>query len=406
VGFQNSGDNNIRIPYDVSLPAKDTTQISFSGNLSADQGTATRNVLSSGLAYTSSSQLATSTTALEDMDQATGLAAGDKIVISGTKADGTAVADTDFAIFDGSGDSKTYGDLVDAIQTLFPDSTVTVNSGDIRVTDKATGYSLTNVNLEFSGATGHSLTVPSSFDITSAGGADSKNTSIEIFDSQGVAHTVSASFVKTNTVNKWDLVCTAISGDATVVQNRVKGITFGSDGSLAGVDQADTTFQFKFAQNSVNTTKVQLDLGTIGEFNGVSQLGGTSTVAASNQDGYAAGSLSSMSVSQEGVLVGVFTNGVRADIAAIKLSTFQNPAGLTAIGNNYYTTSANSGDPVASKALSGSAGGISGGSLEKSNVDMASEFVNLIEAQNGYQANARTISVASTLVQTLTQLIR
>jgi flagellar hook protein FlgE len=113
-----------------------------------------------------------------------------------------------------------------------------------------------------------------------------------------------------------------------------------------------------------------------------------------------------MSVDQNGVLEGVFTNGQRADIAAIKLATFQNPGGLSSVGNNYFATSANSGDPVVCKALSGGAGSISGGTLEQSNVDMNTQFVDLIQAQNGYQANARTISVASTLVQTLTQLIR
>ena len=404
-GFQSNANSDVQIPYNVSLPAQATTQISFSGNLSASDVTPTQNILCSGVTYTVKGQLAGTGTLLKDLDQGTKLASGDKLVISGATADGTAVADTDFALFNPDGSSKTYGELVTAIGTLFPDSTVTLNSGQIQVTDKATGYSLTDVKLAFAGGVDHSLAVPTTFKVNSAGGADSMNTSIEVYDTQGVAHTVSASFVKTNTTNKWDLVCTSISGDAQVVQGRVKGVNFGTDGSFAGVDQVDNTFQFAFADEGSNVSKVQLNFGTAGGFNGVTQLGGTSTAAAAHQDGYAAGSLSSMSVNQDGVLVGVFTNGQRADVASIKLATFQNPAGLTAVGHNYYSTSANSGDPVACKALSGGAGSISGGTLEQSNVDMASQFVNLIQAQNGYQANARTISVATTLVQTLTQLI-
>jgi flagellar hook protein FlgE len=405
-GFQNTASSDIQIPYNVSLPAQATTSVSFSGNLSADDATPTQNVLSSGVAYTTSGQFAGSATLLTALDQGKNLTAGDKIVISGTQADGTAVASTDFDIFNGDGSSKTLGDLVTAIGNLYPQSTTIINNGQIQVTDNTTGYSQTSVNMAFSGAQGDSLTVPANFAVNSAGGADSVNTSVQVYDTQGIAHTVSASFVKTNTANTWDLVCTSISGNAQIVQGRVDGITFGTDGSFASVAQASNTLQFQFADQGSNVSTVQLNFGTPGGFNGVSQLGGSSTAAAAGQDGYASGTLSSMSVDQNGVLEGVFTNGQRADIAAIKLATFQNPGGLTSVGNNYFATSANSGDPVICKALSGGAGSISGGTLEQSNVDMNTEFVNLIQAQNGYQANARTISVATTLVQTLTQLIR
>ena len=231
------------------------------------------------------------------------------------------------------------------------------------------------------------------------------NTSIQIYDSQGVAYTVSASFVQTNVPNTWNLVCTSVSGNAQIVQGQVDGITFGADGSLASVSQASPSLQFQFADEGDNVSTVQLNFGTAGGFNGLTELGGTSTAAASSQDGYAAGSLSSMSVNQNGVLQGEFSNGQTANIATIQLATFQNPAGLTSVGNNYYAASANSGTAVTGTALSGNAGSISGGTLEQSNVDMNTEMVKLIQAQNGYQANARTISVASTLAQTLTELI-
>ena len=78
------------------------------------------------------------------------------------------------------------------------------------------------------------------------------------------------------------------------------------------------------------------------------------------------------------------------------MALFKNAAGLEALGNGYYIPSANSGEAVATQALNGGAGSVHGGALEKSNADVASEFVNLIQAQNGYQANARTIKVAMT----------
>jgi flagellar hook protein FlgE len=151
---------------------------------------------------------------------------------------------------------------------------------------------------------------------------------------------------------------------------------------------------------------VTLDLGTVGEFDGLSQFGGSSTASSNGQDGYASGWLSSVAVNREGVLVGVFTNGIRRDIAAMKIATFQNPSGLSATGNGYFAPTANSGEPIQGKGLSGNAGSIRGGSLEQSNVDVAREFVNLIQAQNGYQANARTIKVANEMLSELTNLIR
>jgi flagellar hook protein FlgE len=94
------------------------------------------------------------------------------------------------------------------------------------------------------------------------------------------------------------------------------------------------------------------------------------------------------------------------DVAALQLGTFQNPEGLEAVGGGYFMPTSNSGEPIATIAGTGSAGSIRGKSLEKSNVDIATEFVNLMQAQNGYQANARTITVANDILRELTNLIR
>jgi len=85
---------------------------------------------------------------------------------------------------------------------------------------------------------------------------------------------------------------------------------------------------------------------------------------------------------------------------------FQNPAALESSGGGYFTSSANSGEAVATQALTGGAGTIHGGALEKSNADVATEFVNMIQAQNGFQANARTIRIANEILRELTSLIR
>jgi flagellar hook protein FlgE len=85
---------------------------------------------------------------------------------------------------------------------------------------------------------------------------------------------------------------------------------------------------------------------------------------------------------------------------------FTNPAALLSAGDGYLVPSANSGVPVTTQAMNAGAGVIHGSALEKSNADVATEFVSMIEAQNGYQANARTIRVASDIFRELTNLIR
>ena len=404
-GFQDRTSDNIRIPYDVALPAKATETVTFAGNLSADSNNPTASILTSGVAYTESDgTLATRTTLLLNLDQGTGVAAGNTIQITGVEADGTAVNST-FTIAAGS----TMGDLLDAITAAFPGSRATISNGEIRLTDDEAGYSLTDLYLGYTGA--GTLEMPNYFKALQIGAEESRNTNVEIFDTQGIGHVLSVTFARTKTPNTWDIVLTSSTGDAVMNTDgrRVSGVTFGRDGSFSGLAGAvpdEAAFDMTFGGAGGSTQTVNLNLGTAGSFEGLSQFGGTSTVAASGQDGYEAGYLSNISISREGVIVGMFTNGVRQDIAALKLATFQNPAGLQSSGGGYYTASANSGDPIITKALAGGAGAVSGGSLEKSNVDMASEFVNLIQAQNGYQANARTIRVTNDMLRELATLIR
>ena len=111
-------------------------------------------------------------------------------------------------------------------------------------------------------------------------------------------------------------------------------------------------------------------------------------------------------MTRQGTVNGIFTNGIRRDIADIRVTTFQNPSGMVSAGKGYFTESSNSGLAVPTKALAGGAGAVTGGALEKANVDVATEFVNLIQAQNGYQANARTIRISNDMLKELASLIR
>ncbi len=418
-GFQTASSNAIRIPYDIALPAKSTTSVSFTGNLSADASEPTTNVLSLPKELTLVSGAVASETTLLSAIKDSALVAGDKFRIKGIKADGSYVGGVSTGTTYTVTNTSTIADLLSAVSAAFPGSTASLVNGEIRLTDDKAGYSQTMLELSYEKAAGNTngkFPLPTYAEVLTAGGAESKPVNVEIFDAQGIGHTLSGTFVRRDTANQWDLVINAVSGDVALSDRRVNGIKFLADGSFGGItavtgpDGSSTTdhaaIELAHANDPTNTITMALNMGTIGGFNGLSQFGGSSTVAPSGQDGYASGWLSSLSVSTDGVLVGVFTNGVRRNMAAIKMATFQNPEGLASIGNNCYVSSTNSGDPVPTKALSGGAGAIRGGSLEKSNVDTAAEFVNLMEAQNGFQANARTIRVANEMLQQLTDLIR
>ncbi len=405
-GFQDIANDAIRIPYEQTLPARATTAVSYNGQLAASVATAgpTTNVLASGIEYTTGGSMASEDTTFADLDQASSFVG--TIEINGYEPDGTPITEGTLAV---TGATK-MSDLIAAINTAFTGAGVTarLGNGQIYLKDTAAGYSQADISLTVAaGATG-TMDLPNFFNLLTPGGEAVRNTNIEIYDPQGLGHTLSAAFVKTN-LGDWDLVVTSLTGDVTVLDRRIEGITFMSDGSYGGLDATinDTaTITIGYGLDDYSARTLTVGLGTVGAFDGVSQSGDSSNAAPSSQDGYGAGVLSSLAVSGEGVLVGVFTNGIRKDLATIQLATFCNLEGLASVGGNFYEATVNSGEPVPTQGESGGAGSVTGGQLEGSNVDVANEFVNLIQAQNGYQANARTIKVVNDMLSELTNLIR
>lgn len=291
------------------------------------------------------------------------------------------------------------------------DATASLVNGRIVVTDAAAGHSKSDLSMTWIGD--GTLTTPGYFEVATVGGEEVKSFNIITYDSQGGSHVISGAFVRTDTVNLWDLVLTSISGDVSELafaDRRIEGIEFnGSDGSFAGLNSGigDTSqFTVTFAHDTANPQVITIDMGTQGQYNGLTQFARESTAVAKEQDGYPTGDLSNVSVSSEGYIIGSFTNGVKKNLATVQLSLFKNPPGLESVGNGYFTSSVNSGEPIATQGLIGGAGMIHGGSLEKSNADVAGLFVSMIEAQNGYHANARTIKIANDMLKELTNLIR
>jgi len=416
-GFQATGSSNIHVPYDVAIAANATSQVTVAGNLSADATltTAQTNVLTSDVTYTTNSgTTATGTTELDQLDQFSGtLGTTTTITASGFDPRGDPLSDTGLTVTG----TTTLQNVIDHLNNNVLTSTEQVASlvsGKIRITDVASGYSLSDIKLTFADNGSASLTMPAYFKVSTVGGTEIKNANITVYDSQGGKHVLSAAFVRTNTAdNTWDMILTSITGDVnniTFDNRRIKGIEFdASDGSYSGLNTAtgDTAqFVVTFAHDTSNPQTIALNLGTVGKFDGLTQFAGNSTAVAREQDGYEAGRLSTVSVDNEGTVIGTFSNGIKKNIATLEIALFQNPSALESAGGGYFIPSANSGEPVATQAMTGGAGTVHGGALEKSNADVATEFVNMIQAQNGFQANARTIRIANDILRELTTIIR
>lgn len=127
------------------------------------------------------------------------------------------------------------------------------------------------------------------------------------------------------------------------------------------------------------------------DFSGTTNFASAFEVKRSEQDGYAAGSLTGLSVDDKGFLRGQFTNGKTLIAGAIQLATFKGLGGLREVSNNTYEATSQSGDPIVGRAADGIFGSIRSNSVEEANTDMAGELVRLMVQQRNYQANAQSI---------------
>jgi flagellar hook protein FlgE len=148
-----------------------------------------------------------------------------------------------------------------------------------------------------------------------------------------------------------------------------------------------------------------VDLGGAATPGRVTQFSGETTIANTDQDGYAAGVLQSFDISQDGIIVGNYSNGRARAIGQVALAVFTNPEGLERVAGSWRST-ANSGLAQVGTAGAGGRGLLSSGTLEMSNVDLAEEFTRLIIAQRGFQGNARVITTADEVLQEVVNLRR
>ena len=246
----------------------------------------------------------------------------------------------------------------------------------------------------------------------SAYATSNTSTTTKVFASLGVSHDVTLFFSKTGP-NAWTvniLADGADTGGTPGVPTALgsASITFNADGSLLTPDPTDVNVTFSgaaaqtisFNFGTPNTTP------TAGEgLDGLTQFGSASSVAADG-DGYGAGQLQAISVGTDGTITGVFDNGEARDLYRLGLADFAAPDGLIELGNGLYRDSTSSGPATVGTPGSSGMGTVVGSSIERSNVDLAQEFVDLISLQRSFQANSRVITTADGLLNDLINIVR
>ncbi|MCB0990064.1 MAG: flagellar hook protein FlgE [Acidimicrobiales bacterium] len=221
-------------------------------------------------------------------------------------------------------------------------------------------------------------------------------TSIEIFDSLGVAHELMLTFTKT-ALNDWSVAGT-IDGNAATLTPAV--VQFDTSGQLTS---APTLALSGYTPPGAAALNFDIELGSSLP---LVQFGGESTMEAKNKDGQAIGHLTGFSISDTGVIDGQFSNGESKTLGQIATASFSNPAGLLRATDSTYQVSVNSGEPLVGMPGTGNRGLMSSGTLEMSNVDLSREFTNLIIAQRGFQANSRVITTTDELLSDLVNIKR
>jgi flagellar hook protein FlgE len=241
------------------------------------------------------------------------------------------------------------------------------------------------------------------------------STGLEMYDSQGNKHLVNMFFTKTadrtwsysGMVDGKEITGAKEDEMATVVAGQV---TFTVDGKLDTEVQSTTAFNFK--GGALQNQDIKIDFGDsittdkgLG-IDGSKQYGKESDLISWKQDGSAAGTINNLSFNDEGVLTALYSNGETSDIAQIALAKFENPESMFKVGNNRLKEARDSGAPALGAPGRAGRGKIFAKSLERSTVDLAMEFVNLIQNQRGFQANAKTITTTDELLGEVINLKR
>jgi len=234
---------------------------------------------------------------------------------------------------------------------------------------------------------------------------------VTIYNSVGTEVIASIQFTKVANANQWTYNISTSEG--TVTSGASGSVTFDTSGQLSlvgGATAADQTIVIDYSAASTPAAAQTLTWGLVGA-TGTTNGKLTGFAATSNnnslvQDGFTTGTLVGLTTSSTGIISGLFNNGQTSNLFQVTLGDFLAPSGLTRQGQNLFAASADSGQVVLGNAGSGGFGSIVGQSLELSNVDLAEQFVTMIQTQQAFQASARIITTVDDLLTEAVNLVR
>lgn len=238
------------------------------------------------------------------------------------------------------------------------------------------------------------------------------SSSITVYDSLGQPHVVNVYFRKSHEekdgFSVWEWYAVTSAPDSATNEDTLVGwgdLVFNNRGLLVEGGEPGV-LSFDFSGGAAPGQRIELIFGSRSGGGASTQYPIGSTTHFQTQDGYPPGVLMNVSVSSEGVISGHYSNGQIIDLYQISLAKFSNPQGLYKEGANLFSETLASGPAYTGAPGTGGLGRINPNSLEQSNVDLATEFVRLIIAQRGFQANARIITTTDEILTELMNIKR
>jgi len=424
----------LNIPVGQMRLAQATSEVRFTGNLRANGTVANSGSVSESIALASTAAgnpAIVGTDLLTSLNQpgATGavpiLSVGQFIEIQGAEKGGRTLPTARFEItatstFDDLSAFLTQAIGIDTSTGANPDGGVpgvAIVGGRLTITGNV--GTANSINIETSDfrildSAGNPVAVPSpiNFSRATSGGlpreasGESVRTSYVAYDSLGTPVSVDITMVlidRDSSGTRWRYFVE--SPDDTDVDLRAGTGTLSFDSN--GQPVIAEPFQISIdRQNTGAVTPLTMQLFFTSPTATVTAFSQTSDLAATFQDGIPVGSLTSFSVGNNGIITGSFSNGLVRTVGQVVVAVFANPEGLVDDGGNLFSTGPNSGTPLVTTPGSLGAGRLVGGSLELSNVDLAREFIDLIQTSTGYSASSRVISTTDELLQQLLVLGR
>lgn len=255
-------------------------------------------------------------------------------------------------------------------------------------------------------------TVTGPFNLADPSGTSNFSSGVTVYDSLGNSHTVITYFSKTaDNAWEWNAVVDGSELTSGITEIEASGtLSFTTSGELD--TETTTVSDFNFTGGATLNQVISFDFGDSMSTDGgtglagSTQFGADSAVSLLDQDGFTSGTLQSISVDEDGLITGFFTNGKTQPLAIVAVATFQNQEGLNKVGNNLFSETFATGQPVITLGGVGGAGKVQSNSLEQSNVDLAEEFVKMITTQRAFQANSRTITTTDEMMAEIINMKR